>query len=53
MTVNDGLGSVTAVFLGRGSIAGITPGRKMTFEGVVGKQGNRYLVFNPTYTLLP
>ena len=53
VTVNDGLGAVTAVFLGRGSIAGITPGRKMTIEGVVGKQGNRYLVFNPIYTLLP
>jgi hypothetical protein len=53
VTVNDGLGHATAVFLGRGSIAGITPGRKMTFEGVAGKIGNRFLVFNPTYTLLP
>ena len=53
VTVNDGLSSATAVFLGRGHIAGITPGRRMTFEGVAGKYGNRYLVFNPTYTLLP
>jgi hypothetical protein len=53
VTVNDGEASATAVFLGRGSIAGITPGRRMTFEGVAGRYGNRYLVFNPTYTLLP
>jgi hypothetical protein len=53
VTINDGLGSATAVFLGRGNITGITPGRKMMFEGVAGKYGNRYLIFNPTYTLLP
>ena len=53
VTVNDGFGSATAVFLGRSSITGITPGRRMTVEGVAGKYGNRYLVFNPIYTLLP
>jgi hypothetical protein len=53
VTVNDGLGSATAVFLGRKHIAGITPGRRMTFEGVAARQGNRNLVFNPVYTLLP
>jgi len=53
VTVNDGLGSATAVFLGRAKIAGISPGRRMTFEGVAAKLGNRSLVFNPVYTLLP
>jgi RecG-like helicase len=53
VTVNDGQGSATAVFLGRSNIAGITPGRRMVIEGVAGKYGNRYLIFNPTYTLLP
>ena len=53
VTVSDGQGSATAVFLGRRTIAGITPGRKMTFEGVVGRDRNRNLVFNPQYTLLP
>jgi hypothetical protein len=53
VTVSDGDGVATAVFLGRRSIAGITPGRKMTFEGVVGRDGNRKLVYNPLYTLLP
>lgn len=52
VTVNDGRGSATGVFLGRRKIAGVTPGRKIVVEGVVGKQGNRYLMFNPVYTLL-
>lgn len=53
VTVSDGRGSATAVFLGRRKIAGINPGRKMTFEGVAARHTNRYLVFNPIYTLLP
>jgi hypothetical protein len=53
VTVSDGQGSATAVFLGRRNIAGIAPGRKMTFEGVVGRDGSRNLVYNPLYTLLP
>lgn len=53
VTVSDGSGTATAVFLGRRAIAGITPGRKMTFEGVAAKNGPRTLVFNPIYTLLP
>ena len=31
----------------------MTPGRKLTLEGVVGRDGNRNLVYNPQYTLLP
>jgi hypothetical protein len=53
VNVNDGFGSATAVFLGRRAIAGITPGRKMIVEGVAARSGNRFLIFNPTYTLLP
>jgi hypothetical protein len=53
VTVTDGIGSATAVFLGRRKIAGITPGRHLVLEGVAGKQGNRFLIFNPFYTLLP
>jgi hypothetical protein len=53
VTVSDGEGTATAVFLGRRSIAGITTGRKMTFEGIVGRDGGRNLVYNPLYTLLP
>jgi len=53
VTVNDGRGNATGVFLGRRKIAGIAPGRKIIIEGIVGQQGNRYLMFNPVYTLLP
>lgn len=53
VTISDGRGSATAVFLGRRKIAGIAPGRKMTIEGVTGQYGSRNLIFNPIYTLLP
>jgi len=52
VTITDGHGAATAVFLGRRKIAGITPGRKLVVEGVVGKQGHRSLILNPLYTLL-
>ena len=61
-TVHDGHGSVTAVFLGRRKIAGISPGRRVLLEGVVTKhksasngttsQGNDCLMYNPVYQLL-
>ena len=53
VTVTDGRGSATAVFLGRRKIAGVAPGRKIVIEGVAGAQDNRVLIFNPLYTLLP
>jgi len=40
------------VFLGRRKIAGLSPGRKVAFEGVAARDGKRYLVFNPVYELL-
>jgi hypothetical protein len=52
VTVSDGRGSVVAVFLGRRKIAGMSPGRKVAFEGVTARDGKRYLVFNPIYELL-
>ena len=53
VTINDGRGSATAVFLGRRKIAGIKPGERSSVEGVAGKHGNRFLIFNPLYTLFP
>jgi hypothetical protein len=53
VTISDGRSAATAVFLGRRKIAGITPGRHITVEGVAGEAGTRILVFNPLYTLLP
>jgi hypothetical protein len=52
VTVTDGRGSATAVFLGRRKIAGVAPGRMIVLEGVAGQHDNRYLIFNPLYTLL-
>jgi hypothetical protein len=52
VTVNDGRGSVVGVFLGRRKIPGFSPGHRVLFSGVVGQDGNRYLVYNPEYELL-
>jgi hypothetical protein len=52
VTVSDGRGSVVGVFLGRRKIAGLSPGRRVAIEGVVARDGKRYLVFNPIYELL-
>jgi hypothetical protein len=52
-SVNDGRGSVTAVFLGRRRILGMSPGRKVVLEGVVAGEDRRRLMYNPVYTLLP
>ncbi|HEY5170343.1 MAG TPA: OB-fold nucleic acid binding domain-containing protein [Acidimicrobiia bacterium] len=56
-TVQDGRGTVTAVFLGRRKIAGLSPGRRVQLEGVVTKHrsansAHDCLVYNPVYQLL-
>jgi hypothetical protein len=58
-TVQDGRGSVTAVFLGRRKIAGLSPGRRVLLEGVVtanrksnAVSGQDCLMYNPVYQLL-
>jgi hypothetical protein len=60
-TVQDGRGSITAVFLGRRKIAGLSPGRRVLLEGVVTKhrgaaasagQSKDCLMYNPIYQLL-
>lgn len=52
VTVDDGRASITGVFLGRRKIAGLSPGRRVTMEGVVARTGNRTVMVNPVYTLL-
>ncbi|MBA2325210.1 MAG: OB-fold nucleic acid binding domain-containing protein [Actinobacteria bacterium] len=52
VTVSDGRGAVTAVFLGRRKIAGMSPGRKVVLDGVTRADGARLLVYNPRYQLL-
>jgi hypothetical protein len=54
-SVHDGRGTVTAVFLGRRKIAGLSPGRRVLLEGVVtgqGRHGTDSLMYNPVYELL-
>jgi hypothetical protein len=52
VTVSDGRGAVVAVFLGRRKIAGMSTGRHLLLSGVAGRDGNRFIVYNPEYTLL-
>jgi hypothetical protein len=53
-TLQDGRGTVTAVFLGRRKIPGLSPGRRVMLQGVVTRQGNgeRGVIYNPVYQLL-
>lgn len=50
-TVNDGSGSVTAVFLGRRRVGGVSNGRRLVLEGMVVADGPRRLMYNPIYEL--
>ncbi|CAM5779770.1 OB-fold nucleic acid binding domain-containing protein [Cellulomonas persica] len=49
----DGSGSLTLVWLGRREIAGITPGRRLTADGMVCMVEGRRTIFNPRYELRP
>jgi len=48
-TISDGQGLLTAVFLGRRKILGISPGRRVFLEGVVAEDGNAKVMYNPLY----
>jgi hypothetical protein len=49
----DGSGQLRLVFLGRRSIAGIEPGRRLTATGRVNCRDDQAIMFNPRYQLLP
>jgi hypothetical protein len=51
--VSDGSGTVTAVFAGRRRIPGIDHGRAIVLEGVAVDLGDRSVIYNPAYTLVP
>ena len=53
LTLNDGTGTVTAVFTGRGHIAGLEPGRAIQVTGVARQELARRVLMNPSYTILP
>ena len=48
----DGTASISVLFLGRRSIAGVTVGTKMAVEGTVGIHKTRLAILNPSYQLL-
>ena len=50
-TITDGHGSLTAVFLGRRKILGLSPGRRVLLEGVVTNDGTSPVMYNPVYQL--
>lgn len=49
----DGSGSIDLVWLGRRTITGIEPGRRIRIEGMVCDVGGRRTVYNPRYELSP
>ncbi|RPF21018.1 OB-fold nucleic acid binding domain-containing protein [Myceligenerans xiligouense] len=49
----DGSGVLDLVWLGRRSIAGIEPGRRLRVEGMVSDVQGRRTIFNPRYELRP
>lgn len=53
VTVKDGRGTVTAVFLGRRTISGLTTGRRLMLEGVPFRQNARVIFMNPVYRIIP
>lgn len=53
ITISDGSGRVTGVFVGRKHIGGLDPGTGVMFEGVGRKEQGRLVILNPAYTILP
>ena len=53
LMVSDGTGAITAVFAGRRRIPGIEHGRTIVLEGVTVDLGDRPVIYNPAYTLVP
>ena len=51
-TVVDDSGGISVVFLGRREVAGVSPGRRMVVEGMVGDHNGRIAMLNPEYRLL-
>lgn len=49
----DGSGALTLIWLGRRSIRGIDPGRALKGRGRITERGDRRVMFNPLYELLP
>jgi hypothetical protein len=52
VTISDGTGTAALVFTGRTRIAGIQSGRALLVEAVGRRDGERFVVRNPAYTLI-
>ena len=50
--VDDGTGTLLAVFLGRRELAGVKVGSRIEVTGTVGVHQNRLAILNPSYRLL-
>ncbi len=48
----DGTASISVIFLGRRSLAGVRVGTRMAVEGTVGVHKTRLAILNPSYQLL-
>ena len=53
LTLADGTGGLTVVFLGRRTIGGIHLGSHMVVEGMVSEVRHQLALINPAYQLLP
>jgi hypothetical protein len=49
----DGSGTVTLVWLGRRTIAGLGPGRRLKATGRITTSEGRRLIYNPRYEMTP
>jgi amino acid transporter len=53
VVLDDGTGTLLAVFLGRRELAGVRVGSRLEMVGTAGIHQNRLAVLNPSYRLLP
>ena len=53
LTLVDGTGGLTVVFLGRRKIGGIKLGARIVVEGTVAETRNQLALLNPAYQLIP
>lgn len=49
----DGSGHLRVIFLGRRSIAGVEPGRRLIATGRINCHDGQWTMYNPRYQLLP
>lgn len=49
----DGTGTVTVIWLGRRTIAGVDPGRSLEVQGRIGRHDGQRIMYNPRYELIP